>query len=402
MKEIKEVAAALEAKEYKQAAKLLKQLQKEKPENIWVKLYIGRWYEETDKLESAEKTYRKLLQDATNPQIMTQARQGLQRIETIQKKRLQEAIARAKSDPRNAEPALFILEPINKENKHKENRNKENKHKENKNQENRNKENRQEAIQNFARIMNVDPYTARMQLQNSGWRIYRIGPVGELLLYSEQLVKVGIPAFSVAIADLKKVQVFRVRHLQSVKPKITVVCENESDQKGSLTFNWSEVTAKVQGLLPIFIDAMDYDPRRQSQKFRRKQMIQDYVNICDLHLPERQAILRFCDRAYDFKQGLEIHPLNPKIHTTENTSQAITESTNRIKWNSLIDLLNLHLGKIKVYSNFTPFAETTTRDYTQLLGRLKSYVDIERKEESLWDPAFQLYSLLAFLKNRKS
>ena len=97
MKEIKEVAAALERKEYKQAAKLLKQLQKEKPENIWVKLYIGRWYEETDKLESAEKAYRKLLKDATNPQVMTQARQGLQRIETVQKQRQQEAIARAKS-----------------------------------------------------------------------------------------------------------------------------------------------------------------------------------------------------------------------------------------------------------------------------------------------------------------
>jgi tetratricopeptide (TPR) repeat protein len=369
MKEIKEVAAALERKEYKQAAKLLKQLQKEKPDNIWVKLYIGRWYEETDKLESAEKAYRKLLKDATNPQVMTQARQGLQRIETVQKQRQQEAIARAKSDPGNTEPALLILEPIDKENK----------------------ENRQELIQNFARVMNLDPYTARMQLQNSGWRIYRIGPVGELQIYSEQLVKVGIGAFSVAIAHLETVQVFRVRHFQSVKPKATVVCEDPSGQKGSLTFNWSEVAAKVEGLLPIFMDAMDYDPRRKSQQLRRKEMTQDYANICDLHLPQRRAILRFCDRGYDFQQELEIL----KLATQEN----ITKNTNRIKWNSLMDLLNLHLGKIKVYSDFTPFGETTARDYTQLLGRLKSYVEIERKADSLWDPAFQLYSLLAFLKN---
>ncbi len=365
MKEIKEVAAALERKEYKQAAKLLKQLQKEKPENLWVKLYIGRWYEETDKLESAEKAYRKLLKDATNPQVMTQARQGLQRIEAVQKQRQQEAIARAKSDPGNAEPALLILEAIDKENK----------------------ENRQAAIQNFARIMNLDPYTARMQLQNSGWRIYRIGPVGELQIYSEQLVKVGIGAFAVAIAHLETVQIFRVRHIQSVKPKATVVCEDRSGQKGSLTFNWSEATAKVEGLLPIFMDAMDYDPRRKTQQFRRQEMIQDYANICDLHLPGRRAILRFCDRAYDFPQGLQLRQVSDR------------ENTNRIKWNSLIDLLNLHLGKIKVYSNFTPFGETTTRDYTQLLGRLKSDVELERKEDSLWDPAFQLYSLLAFFKN---
>lgn len=366
IKEIKEVAAALERKEYKQAAKLLKQLQKEKPENIWVKLYIGRWYEETNKLESAEKTYRKLLKDATNPQVMTQARQGLQRLETVQKQRQQEAIARAKSDPRNAEPALLILEPIDKANK----------------------ENRQEAIQNFARIMNLDPYTARMQLQNSGWRIYRIGPVGELQIYSEQLVKAKIPAFAVAIAHLETVQIFRVRHFQSVKPKATVVCENQSGQKGSLTFNWSEVTAKVEALLPIFMQAMDYDPRRKKlEQFRRKQMTQDYANICDLHLPGRRAILRFGDRAYDFQQDLQLRQVTN------------LENTNRIKWNSLIDLLNLHLGKIKVYSDFTPFGETTTRDYTQLLGRLKSYVEIERKADSLWDPAFQLYSLLAFFKN---
>lgn len=365
MKEIKEVAAALERKEYKQAAQLLKQLQKENPENIWVQFYIGRWYEETDKLESAEKAYRQLLKNATNPQIMTQARQGLQRIEIIQKKRQQEAIARAKSDPRNTEPALLILEPIKKEN-------------------------RQEAIQNFARIMNVDPYTAKMQLQNSGWRIYRIGPVGELQIYSEELVKAGIPAFWAAIADLEKVQIFRVRYLQSVKPKVKVVCENESNQQGSLSFNWSEVTAKVEGLLPIFMHIMDYDPRRQSQKFRRKEITQDYANICDLHLPERQTILRFCNHAYDFQQSLKLHQ-----PTSENN---LTANTNRIKWNSLIELLNLHLSQIKIYSNFTPFGEITTRDYTQLLGRLKSYIDVERKAESLWDPAFQLYSLLAFLK----
>ena len=374
MKEIKEVVAALERKEYKQAAKLLKQLQKQNPENIWVQLYIGRWYEETDKLKSAEKTYRQLLKNATNPQVMTQARQGLQRIETLQKNRLTEAIARAKSDPKNTKPALLILEPIDKEN-------------------------RPEAIQNFARIMNVDPYTARMQLQHSGWRIYRIGPVGELQVYSEELVRAGIPGFWVAIADLDTVKVFRVRHLQSLTPKATVVCKDQSDRKGSLSFNWSEITAKVEGLLPIFMDAMDYDPRRSSQKFRRKEITQDYANICDLHLPERRTILRFCDRAYDFTQGVEIRSITTPANTTSNDSQPLTQSTNRIKWNSLTDLLNIHLGPTKVYSHFTPFGETTTRDYTQLLSRLQSYIDVERKEESLWDSAFQLYSLLAFLKN---
>ena len=86
MKEIKEVATLLKIKNYQQAAKLLKKLQKEYPQNLWVQLYIGRWYEEIDKLESAEKFYRKLLKGATNPQVVLQARQGLQRIENIEKK----------------------------------------------------------------------------------------------------------------------------------------------------------------------------------------------------------------------------------------------------------------------------------------------------------------------------
>ena len=162
MKEIKEVATLLEQKNYQQAGKLLKKLQKEHPQNMWVQLYIGRWYEEIDKLESAEKFYKKLLKDATNPQVVIQARQGLQRIENIEKIRQQKAIATAKSDPKNQEPGLLIIEAISQENK-------------------------PEAIKNLARIMKIDPYSARMQLQNRGWRIYRLGAIGELKVYGEEM-----------------------------------------------------------------------------------------------------------------------------------------------------------------------------------------------------------------------
>jgi predicted Zn-dependent protease len=111
MKELEEVAAALDRQDYRQAAKLLKQLQKQEPQNFWVQLYAGRWYEGTDKLETAEKVYRKLLKDATNPKIVSQARQGLQRIEDIEQNRRQEAIIQAKADPKNQELGVLILEP---------------------------------------------------------------------------------------------------------------------------------------------------------------------------------------------------------------------------------------------------------------------------------------------------
>ncbi|NEQ23967.1 MAG: tetratricopeptide repeat protein, partial [Microcoleus sp. SIO2G3] len=77
---IDQVADAFERKDYRTAARLLKQLVKQEPTNPWVRLYVGRLHEETGKLESAETVYRQLLQGTTNPKIMAQARQGLGRL----------------------------------------------------------------------------------------------------------------------------------------------------------------------------------------------------------------------------------------------------------------------------------------------------------------------------------
>lgn len=370
MKEIKEIATLLEQKNYQQAGKLLKQLQKEHPQNLWVQLYIGRWYEEINKLESAEKFYRKLLKDATNPQVVVQARQGLQRIETIEKNRQKQAIATAKSDPKNTEPGLLIIEAINKENK-------------------------QEAATNLARIMKIDPYTAKMQLQSRGWRIYRLGSIGELKVYGEEMLKAGIPVFWIKISDIEKINIFRVQYFQSISSssEATIVCLNEEDKMGSLNFQWSEVVAQVEGLLPIFMNAMDYDPRRRSEKIRHKQMTQDYANILDLHLPNRRSIIRFCDQNYQYKKGIA------DVTKTQDKSLSKLQTTNRTKWNELVNTIEQKLDNIKTWSDFTPFGEVTSRDYTQLLSRLKYHIDISRKIKTMWDPAFHLYSTLVFLKN---
>ena len=61
-------------------------------------------------------------------------------------------------------------------------------------------------------------------------------------------------------------------------------------------------------------------------------------------------------------------------------------------------MIEQKLGKVQTWSDFTPFGEVTCRDYTQLLSRIKSHIDISRKIETIWDPAFQLYSSLVFLK----
>lgn len=368
MNDINQVASALDGKDYRKAAQLLKQLQKNSPENPWVKFYIARYYELTNKLESAEKIYRQLLRDTTSPKIVAQTRQAIQRLETIEQNRRKDAIALSKNDPRNAEPGLLILEPVSPENK-------------------------PDAIQNISRILKIDPYTARTQIQSRGWRLYKTGTVGELRVYGEELLSAGIPVFWATFADIQKIQVFRVQYFQSLSPQPTAVCKNELDQLGSLTFNWSEVSQCVEGLLPLFIEVMDYSPHRRTEKFRHKEITQDYAQICDLHLPSRKCILRLCDQTYQFQKGITAE----KIKESESKNQN-SQNTARINWNNLVETLNQQLS-VNLWSEFTPFAETAL-NYTQMLSRLKSHIDIERKSESPWDAAFQLYSVLVFLKSQ--
>lgn len=384
--ELKKVHADLENKDFKNAANLLKQLKTNKPNNPWVEFYIGRFYELNEKRELAEKVYRQLLQDSTNPKLVAQARQGLKRIEDFEQQKRQAAVEETKTDPSKLEPGVLILEPVSNDKK--------------------------AAIsQSFARILKVDPYTVRMQLQSRGWRLYKTGAIGELSVYGKELQNAGIPVFWASHAELQNINIFRVHYFQSISPQPTIVCQNALDQIGVMSFNWSEVTQRVEGLLPIFMEIMDYAPHRRKEKFRHKEITQDYAQVWDLHLPKRNSILRFCDHSYQFQEGVsftppsEVQPASPppkgKITKPPSTGKVISQNTARINWNNLINNVfyeNLPETSLS-WSEFTPFAETAL-DYPNLLSRFKHYIDIERKSETPWDPAFHLYSTLVFLKSQ--
>jgi tetratricopeptide (TPR) repeat protein len=383
MTDINQIAAALEGKDYKQAAQLIKQLQKESPENPWVQYYIGRYYELTNNLEKAQTTYKQILRDITNPKIVSQTRQGIQRIETAQQNLRQQAIQTAKNDPSNLEPGLLILEPVSPEKK-------------------------AAAVQNISRIFKIDAYTTRMQIQSRGWRLYKTGPIGELRIYGQELLNAGIPVFWATLSDIQKIQIFRVQHFQSLSSP-AVVCKDKLDRLGAIEFNWSEVTQRVEGLLPMFIEIMDYSPHRRKDQFRHKEIRQDYAQICDLHIPSRNCILRISDQSYEFQQGVDFtqisadlpalaHPKNQKSRSQK--SQQMPQSTTRINWNRLLEILDQQLD-VTVWSEFTSFAETAI-DYTQMLSKIESHVEVDRKSETPWDPAFQLYSGLAFLRNQEN
>ncbi len=353
---IEQVAIAFDHKDYQTAAKLLKQLQKESPENPWVQYYLGRLHEVSEKRQDAEKIYRQLLRDTTNSKIVSLARQGLRRLQEIEQEERQRAISQATAQPNNTEFGVLVLEPLSTEMK-------------------------TEASRKFAQIMQLDPYTARLILPSRGWRLYRTGQVGELKFYGEQLQQAGIPCFWATIAQIQQIQVYQVKYFQASTPQATIVCCNEANQLGSLTFDWSEVTAKVVGLLPIFEEVVDRDVRG---KLERKTQIQDYAQFCDLHLLGRRCILRLDDNGYEFQQGLEI------------IAQG-SQNTIRIHWNSLSSWIDQQLPQVKIWSDFTSFADTAL-DQTEMLSHIKSHIHLFRREETNWDSAFHLYSGLVLVK----
>jgi tetratricopeptide (TPR) repeat protein len=347
------VAAALDRQDYKTAAQLLKPLRQEHRDHPFVQLYSGRLYEGIGRLEEAATIYRQILQGVTNPKVVTQARQGLQRLEATAQAQKAEAIAEATADPNNTKLGFLILEPVPEAD-------------------------RQAAAQSFARIMKLDAYTARLQLPSRGWRLYRTGAIGELEFYGQALREAGVPAFWASLEKLQEMRVFRVNYLQAVSPQAIVVCQNEADQAGALTFDWSEVSQRVEGLLPIFEDVVDLNVRNQ---LVRKEQTQDYVQVVDLHLPKRRCILRFCDRAYQFQEGVVFEQDNLPNHQT----------TMRIRWNLLTGFLGEQLADVGVRSDFAPFAETT-QEHFAFLKDFPTHIHLFRKAPTYWDAAFQLYS----------
>lgn len=353
---IDQVAAAFERQDYRTAAQLLQQLRQESPQNPWLHFYAGRLDEVSGNLEAAEAIYRQLLRDVSNTKIVAQARQGLQRVQALAKEQRTQAIAQATADPSNTQLGVLVLEPVSSD--------------------------RTVAAQKLAQILHIDPYTARLQLPSRGWRLYRAGAIGELRFLGQKLCAAGIGCFWATLAEIQKIQVFQVSYFQQ-SAQSTVVCQNEQGQIGSLAFDWSEVTQRAEGLLPIFEEVVDLDHRG---KLKRKTQIQDYVQFCDLHLPQRYCILRLHAHSYQFQQGLTTAPQQ-------------SQTTIRINWNSLINFLDQQLSHAPVWSDFTPFAETVI-DQKELLGRIQSHIHLFRRAETSWDPAFHLYSGLVFTRNQ--
>lgn len=378
---LEQAADALNRQDYKTAGKLMAILVANQPEDHQVQLYAAKLQEATHKLDNALEIYRLLLQHAINPKITTEARQGIQRIEAVQAQIQANALACARAGIEdNVEPGFLILEPMSLGHK-------------------------QLVVQRFAAIMNIDPYSARLQLPSRGWRLYRIGTMGELEFYRDQLLQAEIPCFCVTQASTQQMYTFRVSHFQSFAPKATIICTDDRSELRTFNFDWSEVTEIVTGMLPIFEEVMEIDAHNRTI---RKPRTLDYVNVCDLQLRDRRSIFRLCSQTYDFCDYKQLITQNRTQFTGDLSTQLSGDlsgllngqripSTSRDNWKNLMAQIHERVAEIPTQANFTPFAETAI-GYPELLGHINPHIELLRRAESNWDRAFHLYSTISMCR----
>jgi hypothetical protein len=356
---LEEINQALNEGNYSLCQELLENLKKEQPEHPWIDFYQARLQEEQGELELAEIIYKGLLLTSINRQLLSQARQGFERVVKLEKARvkekLQEALEKAKKEEGNEEIGLLILEPIEPHLK-------------------------QLLAPNFAKIMNIDPYTAKLKLPTKNWCLSKVGNLAQLKSYQQNLLDVKIPCFSVKLTELNTITVYQVKYLESINGEITVICKREKEENISVSFKWEEINQRVEVLLPIFEKVVEIDNKRNLYK---KTKTSDYVQILDLHLREKNTIIRFEDYIYDFNQGIQF----PKQNQGE---------TKRENWNNLKHFLQPYLINIPLKNEFEPFAEKAL-DFPEMLKQIKSNITLFRREETLWDAAFELYSGLILI-----
>ncbi len=382
---LEQAANALNRQDYKTAAKLIATLVANQPDNPQVQLYAAQLQESTNKLDNALEIYRLLLRNAVNQKIITEARQGIERVEQIQAQIRENALACARAGIEdNTEPGLLILEPIDLEHK-------------------------QRIAPRFAEIMKIDLYTAKLQLPSRGWRLYRLGTMGELEFYQDQFQQAEIPSFCVSQHNTQEFFVFRANHFQSFYPHPSIVCTDDRSELRTFNFQWSEVTQIVTGLLPIFEEVMEIDAHNRTL---RRPRILDYVHVCDLQLHGRKTVFRLCSQTYDFCDYKQLVTQNRRQFTGDLSTQLSSDlsgdlsgllngqkipTTSRDNWKNLMAQIREQTAAIQTLSEFTTFGETAI-GYPELLNHINPHLKLLRRADSLWDRAFQLYSMLSMSK----
>lgn len=353
------IEIAFERRDYAAAERLIATLA---PDDVWMEFYQARLWEGREQWDRAETQYKHLLQNASAPKVVLAARQGIQRIQEMRQQLKQEAIQDATATPEKAELGLLILQAIPTDQQ-------------------------PAAVHHLTKIFNLDPYTARLLIPSRGIKLYRCGPLGEMEYYGQQLKSAEIPTFWLSFKAIETIPVYSIAYLEQTPTTLRAIVhpsQNAHDLQ-TLNFQWSDITLRVEGAVPIFEEVVERDSRG---KLKRKEQTQDYAHLCDLHLSTQNCILRLCDATYQFKKGIQFgdkHPDDP-LHY----------STSYMNWRALSDWLTQQCSAVPLAHEFETFASTAL-DHPEMLLRLNPHLNLFRRSESPWDSAFQLYSSLLFL-----
>ncbi|MEM9138097.1 MAG: hypothetical protein AAGB01_12235, partial [Cyanobacteria bacterium P01_F01_bin.42] len=260
------------------------------------------------------------------------------------------------------EPSLILIEPIASEQK-------------------------QALALEFAKILETDPYTARLALPSLEFRMMRHGQARHMQTLHESLNTADIPNRHVALSSIQNVPVHDVLYIDSIGDRLIVQVRDPDQQSIPMTVAWSDVQQRVDGLLPLFEEVI---ARNKKGKITRKTETQDHAQICDLHLGHHQGILRFYDAGYQFNQGM------PLVRA-ETPRMALETKTSWAQWQGLKQILAEHLPDIPQQLKFEHFANSAVEQIEMLTG-LNARIEILRRHECYWDQAFHLYSSLHYLR----
>jgi|GEM_PF-6002820 len=332
------------------------ELQQSEPNNPWLPYYLVLLEEVTGDVDTAYQKYQALLKEIVHPKILSKIRQKILALETAKKQRRQTALNQARNN--NKEAAILVLESINPQN-------------------------RLQSAQHFAEIMQTDIHSARLQIPLRGWRLYRVGYLGELEFYTKALSQAEIPAFCVGIKALDQLQVYYVQYIQTEKAHSTIQYLTDQDKSATFSFPWNEVTQISQGMVPFFSAMAEVKWQILQAKIEKKSRTTDYIKICDLHLKKQNLILRFTENNYQFAKSI----LNQeKLHPTV-----------RENWQELMKFFEQKCPNIPRYRDFNIFAETAL-DFKLVLKNIKPPKIFTGSQQTPYSSAFHLYSSLAFFK----
>lgn len=371
------IATAIDRQDYRTAAKLLKPLYSDRPQDPWIQFYVAQVQEGIGRPDSAETLYRKLLKATSNPRLSRQVRLALEQLQAKGLADRQATIAAALSSPEAKTLGCLILKPLDRDH-------------------------RDRILPDFARLLRLDPYTARLHLSSRGWRFYRTGPIAELQFYVDAFAKLDLPAFCHDVRALQRLEILHVEQLQwgnqgeshRVLGRIQPSSGDPGDspdsagQLGHLLFKSREISRCIITQLPVHQTVPDLDSR--GRRVRTVQ-VQDYAQCCDLILADRRCIVRLCDRTYDF-QGM--------LSQAADVVPGHRILTLREKWLGVMQDLDRYLPGVPTDRSLGIFAETAA-DFGPFLDHIKPQIAFGRRDaDQRADRIYDLYSRLQLLQDR--